>query len=232
MSRISMNRTLLTVGVVAPIAFVVVLLIEGATRPGYSAWRMFGSNLATGPGGWMQIVNFVACGVLVMAASVGLAGTSPQSRWGPRLVGVFGLSLIVAGAFVTDPGMGYPAGTPLKPSGPPSWHGAVHGVNAVVCFGAVTAAALVYCRAFARDRHTRAWAIYSGLTGTACVLLFPAFLATSAMDQNGTWHNAPTGLLQRIAIAVAWGWVSIVSLRSLRYASPAPHLNTVAVPAP
>jgi hypothetical protein len=217
MSRISMNRTLLAVGVLAPVAFLVVLLVEGATRPGYSAWRMFGSNLATGPGGWMQIANFVICGVLVMAASVGLGRTTPQTRWGPRLVGVFGLSLVVAGAFVTDPGLGYPPGTPLKPSGPPSWHGAVHGFNALVCFGAVTAAALVYWRAFARDRHTRAWAIYSGLTGAASLLLFPAFLVANAMDQNGTWHDAPGGLLQRIAIALAWGWVSLVSLRSLRF---------------
>ena len=45
-----MNRTSLTIGVVAPIAFVLVLLVEGATRTGYSAWRVYGSNLATGPG--------------------------------------------------------------------------------------------------------------------------------------------------------------------------------------
>lgn len=230
MNRTSLNRALLAAGVVAPVAFVVVLLIEGATRSGYSAWRMYGSNLANGPGGWMQIVNFLACGVLVLAASVGLARSSPPTRWGPRLVGLFGLSLIVAGAFVTDPGLGYPPGTPLKPSGPPTWHGAVHGLNAVVCFGAVTAAALVYCRVFARDRHTRGWAVYSGLTGTACLLLFPTFLATAAMDQNGTWHNAPSGFLQRIAIALAWVWVSAVSLRSLRATLPAPHMDRTAVP--
>lgn len=211
-----MNRKLLTLGVVAPVAFVIVLLVEGATRAGYSAWRVYGSNLATGPGGWMQIANFLICGILVAAASVGLASSNPQTRWGPRLVGAFGVSLIVAGAFVTDPGMGYPAGTPLKPSGPPSWHGAIHALNAPVCFAMVTAAAFVFCRAFARDRRTRGWALYSGLTGSACLLLFPAFLVTAALDENGTWPDAPSGLLQRIAIALAWGWVAMVSLRSLR----------------
>lgn len=226
-----MNRSSLTIGVVAPIAFVLVLLVEGATRTGYSAWRVYGSNLATGPGGWMQIANFLVCGVLVLVASVGLARSNPQTRWGPRLVGVFGLSLVVAGSFVTDPGMGYPAGTPLKPSGPPSWHGAIHALNAPVCFGVVTAATFVFCRAFARDRSTRGWAIYSGLTGTACLLLFPAFIVTAALDQNGTWHDAPSGLLQRIAIALAWGWVAMVSLRSLRATRPAPQVSTAAVPA-
>lgn len=226
-----MNRTLLKIGVVAPVTFVLVLLAEGATRSGYSAWRMYGSNLATGPGGWMQIVNFLACGVLVVAASAGLARTNPQTRWGPRLVGVFGLSLIVAGAFVTDPGMGYPAGTPLKPSGPPTWHGAIHALNAILCFGSVTAAAFVFCRAFARDRDTRGWALYSGITAATCVLLFPAFLVTAAMDQNGSWHDAPSGLLQRIAIALAWGWVAMVSLRSLRATRPAPDATAAPIPA-
>jgi hypothetical protein len=52
------------------------------------------------------------------------------------------------------------------------------------------------------------------------------------MDQNGTWHNAPSGLLQRIAIALAWGSVSMVSLRTLRTAFSAPHVNTAAIPVP
>lgn len=225
-----MNRTCLSIGVVAPIAFVVVLLVEGATRSGYSAWRMFGSNLATGPGGWVQIANFLLCGVLVMVSSIGLARSNPQTRWGPRLVGMFGLSLVVAGAFVTDPGMGYPAGTPLKPSGPPSWHGAIHALNGAVCFGVVTAAAFAFCRAFARDRSTRGWAIFSGLTGAVCLLLFPAFLTAAALDQNGTWHDAPSGLLQRIAITLAWGWVAMVSLRSLRTTRLASQVSAAVSP--
>jgi hypothetical membrane protein len=38
-------------GVIGPLLFIAVFLIEGATRPGYSAWRNLVSQLATGPGG-------------------------------------------------------------------------------------------------------------------------------------------------------------------------------------
>lgn len=41
------NRSPLYAGAVGPAFFVVVFLIEGATRPGYSAWRNFVSQLAT-----------------------------------------------------------------------------------------------------------------------------------------------------------------------------------------
>ena len=53
-------------GVVVPLVFVVVLLMEGLTRPGCNSWRDKGSSLSTGPGGWMQIGNFIACGLLIL----------------------------------------------------------------------------------------------------------------------------------------------------------------------
>jgi hypothetical membrane protein len=42
------TRALLTAGVVGPVAFVVTFLIEGATRPGYSAFRNYVSSLSLG----------------------------------------------------------------------------------------------------------------------------------------------------------------------------------------
>lgn len=53
-----MKKLWLYAGVVGPLLFIAVFLVEGATRPGYSAWRMYVSQLATGPGGWVQVVNF------------------------------------------------------------------------------------------------------------------------------------------------------------------------------
>ena len=40
------TRLLITGGAIGPLLFVIVLLIEGATRPGYSAWHNFGSSLS------------------------------------------------------------------------------------------------------------------------------------------------------------------------------------------
>jgi hypothetical protein len=174
-----------------------------------------GSLLSTGPGGWMQIANFIACGLLIMVAAAGLVRSHPPTAWGPRLIGVFGLSLVVAGAFTTDPANGYPPGSPAA-GGPPTWHGIIHDLNAFVAFGSITAAAFVFGRTFAADPHTRAWARYSRITATASLLLFAASLTAAAAGQNHLWRNAPGGLLQRLTIIVAWGWLSLLSLRALR----------------
>src|SRR5260370_35605360 len=58
-------RTLLlwlTVGVAGAVLFTMIYLIEGVTRPGYSAWQQPISALSLGPGGWVQQANFVVFG--------------------------------------------------------------------------------------------------------------------------------------------------------------------------
>ena len=161
----------------------------------------------------MQIVNFTACGLLIMVLAGALAHSHAPTTWGPRLITIFGLSLVIAGAFTTDPANGYPPGTPPA-GGPQTWHGTIHDLNALLAFGSITAAAFVFGRAFARDPHARGWARYSYLTATASLLLFAASLTAAVLDQNHAWHNAPGGFLQRLAIIVAWGWLSLRALRS------------------
>ena len=70
-------KKLLLAGAIGPLVFIAVSLLEGATRPGYSAWRHYVSQLATGEFGWMQVINFLICGVNVSHA---------LWRAGPRLV--------------------------------------------------------------------------------------------------------------------------------------------------
>src|SRR5215471_21351292 len=209
------TRLLLAIGVLAPLLFVAALLIEGFARPGYSSWRDMGSVLSVGPGGWQQIVNFIVCGLLIMVSAVGLARAYPATAWGPRLVAIFGLSLVIAGAFATDPANGYPPGSPPA-GGPQTWHGTIHGVNAILAFGSICLAAVIFGRAFARDPRTRAWARYSYLTAIAGLVLFVASLTAATLDQNHAWHNAPAGLLERLTIILAWSWQSLLSLRALR----------------
>ncbi len=91
-------------------------MIEGATRPGYSEWRDFVSDLSLNNQGWMQITNFLVCGLLTLglAARLGLVLlTGKGSIGGPLLLGIFSLGLIVAGLFTTDPNLGYPPGLPI-----------------------------------------------------------------------------------------------------------------------
>lgn len=67
-----LTRLLLLCGVIGPLLFVVVFLIEGATLPGYSAWQTDGSYLALSSQGWEQIANFLVSGFQCIAFATGL----------------------------------------------------------------------------------------------------------------------------------------------------------------
>ena len=80
------TTTLLACGAVAGPLFIVAFLIEGATRADYSPLRHPVSSLALGDAGWMQVVNFIVTGLLMLAYAVGLRRAlrpGPGSTWGP-----------------------------------------------------------------------------------------------------------------------------------------------------
>ncbi len=211
------TRLLITGGVVGPLLFIVVFLIEGATRPGYSAWHNYVSSLSTSNQGWEQIVNFLMCGLLALGFAVGLRQvlrTGRSAVWGPILFGIFGLALVTAGIFVTDGSLGYPPGTTT--SGPQTLHGTIHGVAGLVTFFSLAITCFVMARRFAGDPNWKGWALASILVGIALIVLFIAFTTVSTLDENGVLPNSPTGLLQRIAIILGWGWMALLALRLLR----------------
>jgi hypothetical membrane protein len=70
---------LLACGVIGPLLFIAVFTIEGWLRPGYRARRHFVSSLSNGPRGWVQRVNFLQCGVLVLCFVAGV-GRARGSR--------------------------------------------------------------------------------------------------------------------------------------------------------
>jgi hypothetical membrane protein len=210
-------RLLLACGAIGPIVFIVAFLIEGATRPGYSAWHNFVSDLSESNLGWMQIASFLFCGAMVFGFAIGLRQVFRSGRgatWGPLLLGAFGLSLIVAGVFVTDPSLGYyPQGSP---AGAQTLHGTIHGTAAPIVFGLLTIAIFVFARRFASDPAWRGWATYSLITGFVCAATFIACLAVAVLDEHGVLANAPSGLLERIAIISGWGWIALLAIRLLR----------------
>ena len=211
----SIARPLLLTGVIGPLLFIVVFLVEGVTRPGYSAWRNFVSQLATGDGGWIQFVNFLVCGTLMLCFAVGLRlalGGGRASIAGPSLFGVFGLSLIVAGLLVTDPALGYPVGAPVVHT----THGLIHGLAGLVAFTFLAAASFAMAWHFAGDPASRRWAIYSALTGLLIVACFIASNVFSVLDAQHALPDAPTGFVQRISIIGGWTWIAMIALHSAR----------------
>ena len=210
------TRLLITGGAIGPLLFVIVLLIEGATRSGYSAWHNYGSSLSLSDQGWMQIANFLVCGLLVLGFAVGLRRvfqTGKGSVWGSIFIGVFGVSLIVAGLFVTDPSLGYPPGT--ISSGPQTLHGTIHGLAGLIAFTSLPIASFVIARRFAGDPDWKGWTLYSVVTGVIVLVFFIASTAVSTLDENGVLPGSPTGLLQRIAIIVGWSWIALLAISLL-----------------
>ena len=95
-SRIT--KSLLGYGVIAGPVFVLVSLGQALTRPGFDPARHAWSLLSNGDLGWIQVTNFVAAGLMTVALAVGLRRAG-AGTWAPRLIGVYGLSLVAAGVF-------------------------------------------------------------------------------------------------------------------------------------
>ena len=205
---------LLLCGAVAGPLFAATVLIEGATRADYDPLRHSISSLALGPAGWVQTVNFLVAGALSLAFAVGLRrslrGTA-GSRWGPNLVGLWGVGLLGAGLFTTDPDSGYPPGSPF-PLEEPTLHGVLHNLSAGVGFPALIAACLVLARRFATQGR-RAWSLYSA--ASAVVILAFVILASYGFGRTGAVSDL-AGLFQRISVMAGWAWLTVVALGSLR----------------
>lgn len=143
---------LLRCGVVAGPLFIAVWLVQALTRDGFDPTRHPLSLLSLGEWGWLQVANFVVTGALYLACALGMRLVLHPGRagtWGPILVAVNGIGLIVAGVFPTDPGAGFPPGAPAGAPEQITWHGILHEVGFITASLAWTVACLVFARRFA-----------------------------------------------------------------------------------
>jgi hypothetical membrane protein len=207
---VNLTRLLPTCGVVGPPLFIGTFLVEGATRPGYNAWRNYVSSLATGEGGWVQIANFLVWGVLAIAFGLGVLRL--------RIVGpgvlllLYGAAIVATGIFVTDPGLGYPPGVPEVRT----THGLLHSVAALAAFLLNAVAAAATAAHFVSDPRQRGFVRYSALTGLVALTLFIASTVVPVLEARGAWPNAPTGLVQRSSIIVGMAWFAVFAVRLVR----------------
>jgi hypothetical membrane protein len=204
------TRLLLTCGAIGSLLNIVVLLILGATRPGYNVWQIPDSSLELGPGGWIQITNYLVSGVLLLAFAIVLRRvlrTGRGSTWGPILLGLFGLTFIGIGVFVTDPVLGYPSGASSIPTVP----GTIHNLFGQLQFISLAAACFVLARRDAADPASRGWAWYAVATGLLVVASDIVFVLTFKVLGEG-----PIGLIARIGIIVSGCWVALLAIRLMR----------------
>ena len=209
--RTRTGRHLLLCGVLAgPLSFVIDVA-QALTRPGYDLFRQPVSSLALGPHGWIQVLNFLLGGVLMLGFALGLdralRALGRPSRWGPALIASWAVGLLGAGIFVTDPIGGYPVGEPVQ-------HGhTVHGVLHAFPFSMLLVAALIAaCAVFARrftDEGRHGWAAYCVATAVA---VFAGFCLFGLSFTIGAGPVDQAGLIQLVTIAVGWGWLALLAL--------------------
>jgi hypothetical membrane protein len=210
-------RLLLLGGMIGPALFIVVFLIEEAVRPGYSVWRYYVSQLGTGPGGWVQDVSFVQCGLGCLGFAVALRMLFRGGKaavGGPVLLAIYALAMLAAGIFPTDPAMGYPPGA--VPPAHASPHGMVHGLAGAVVFTILPITCFVVARRFVGDAAWRGWAVYTAVTGAVMLVFGILSIAAAPLEVTGHWPNAPIGILQRTAIIVGFTWISLLAARLYR----------------
>jgi hypothetical protein len=203
------SRILLTGAVVATPLFVTLWAVQAFTRDGFRPTFHPMSLLSLGEWGWVQVINFVVVGLLIVGGGIGFGrtlGVGRLTRWSGILVILMGVGLVIAGVFVTDAGAGFPAGAP---AGAPamSWHGGVHQVGFVLTQFAFVTAGIVLAVTFARDRR-RGWA-------AACIIAVAAAILVAALGEPETLairlvlsSTIELGLISSIALASLLGRVA------------------------
>jgi hypothetical membrane protein len=207
------TRLLLLCGLLGPVVFLAGVLIEGATRPGYSTWRNATSQLSLGPGWWVNVV-LILIGATTLAFAAGLRAALPTgtgTRWTPRLLGMVGVALVLLVIFPINAGWGYPPGQPAQHH----LHGLIHGIVGAVALYVLAAAPLTLARRFAGDPAWRGWAPYSIGSGVVVAVAYTATTVLATLDETGVWTNAPAGLTQRVALLAGLGWCAALAGRLL-----------------
>ena len=212
------TRFLLWSGAIGPLLFAVIFLIEGAILPGYDSWRTTISTLSLSDQGWIQIANFSLFGLSTLCFAAGIRRvfkTGLASSLGPILFAIVGVGLILAGIFVTDPCLGYPASAPVGL--PESLHGTIHNLAALVVFLSLPVICFVMGRRFARDPAWRSWSTLSMITGTLVLFFFAWFFTSVSASADAMPEEAVhAGLLERIASLIGCLWMSAFAFRLLR----------------
>ncbi|MBP2452137.1 DUF998 domain-containing protein [Mycolicibacterium lutetiense] len=206
------TSALLTAGVAAGLLLTAVSYTLVFTRSGFDLTRHANSMLVLGDWGWIQSVDFVVCGLLLIAFGAGVwrvAAGIRSGRIAAVCVALYGLLAgVVAGLNPTDPGSGFPPGRSGVEEA--STSATIHGVAGGLGFLAMTCGCFVLARYFAHIGD-RVWAAMSAAIGVA-ILAVLAYMGASAGAQTETFNYVPTWVVG----TVLWLYVAGVAARLLR----------------
>jgi hypothetical membrane protein len=192
-------------GLIGPIWFVTLVVVQGILQPDYSHIRMPISALAAWPAGWIQNLNFVVFGTALATFVIGMHEAIRPTRFG--VVGIVVLLLscagvVMAGLFPWINVNGVPTETPA------------HVVAAVLSFLCGSTGLVVLSRRMTADPRWRGLSSYVLATGIVMLVLFIA-LGAFAVDEGTPLHEW-AGLLQRVLAAVWFTCTLVMARRALQ----------------
>lgn len=209
----AVTRSLLGYGVLVGPFYLAVGLTQAFVRDGFDFKRHALSHLANGPGGWVQVANFVLCGAMVIAAAVGFARVlRPQSRTTSWFLAAFGASMMAAALFRADPVDGFPPGTLIGPPTTISTTGLLHFAAGAIGFVALAVSCFAAARALAHRKQRSMARLSLGAGLVVLVGFFAPAVLPGAPGIAGIW----------LSVIAGWAWLATTSIHLYR-TSPDPN---------
>ncbi len=183
-------------GIIGPILFWVMVIIESILRPGYSQSYNYVSDLGVGPLAIIQNINFIIFGILTIGLAIGLRKGLPVQRSRSLRIGVwfvilFAIGVLLAGVF------------------PESYLSAIpHNYISATAFVAIIAAQLLIWQGL-KNEDSSIWgryATYSLISGLLSLILV-IILKVAIL------YGFYPGLSQRAFLLVSWIWIGITGLK-------------------
>lgn len=197
------SRRLALAGIVGPIAWWLLVIVNGAITPEYSHLSDYISTLGAvgAPHAFVQVINFAVLGGAILALMLGIHywfGDGRRPRFGTLLLGMFGFGVILAGVFPEDP------------AAPESLSNVLHNIVSIIAFVAGIGGIGLVSRRIGADSR---WPSYRfEPIGTVVIVLVTFVVFIFSVFSS----SAFVGLTQRLFIGVMTLWIVVQSLRLYR----------------
>ena len=130
------------------------------------------------------------------------SAADPAGCGHPCCSALYGVGLVLGGAFTADPALGFPAGTPDGTPTEWTFHGGVHAFAAPLAFLALVATTFVVARRLAWEGH-RTRPPWSRVIGVACLLLCIPF-------------GPAMSVRLFVGVALGFAWITAYAISLLR----------------